>query len=117
MRATASPRVARAPPLVLLPGFLATWRTWELALPALARRHDVLALTMAGHAGGPPIEGEATDADVLDAVRRAMADAGCAPAHVAGSSLGGYAALKLAERGPARTVVALAPAGGWAEGD
>ena len=34
-----------------------------------------------------------------------------------GNSLGGYTALRLAARGRARTVVALAPAGGWAEGD
>jgi pimeloyl-ACP methyl ester carboxylesterase len=36
---------------------------------------------------------------------------------VAGNSLGGYLALQLAMRGRARSVVALAPAGGWAEGD
>jgi pimeloyl-ACP methyl ester carboxylesterase len=38
-------------------------------------------------------------------------------AHIVGNSLGGYLALQLAERGRARTVVALAPAGGWAEDD
>ena len=46
-----------------------------------------------------------------------MDEAGFETAHVAGNSLGGYLALKLAARGRARTVVALAPAGGWAEGD
>ena len=44
-------------PLVLLHGFTDTWRTWELVLPALERRHDVLAPTLAGHAGGPPAAG------------------------------------------------------------
>lgn len=34
------------------------------------------------------------------------------PVHVAGSSLGGWLALALAARGRARSVVALAPAGG-----
>ena len=34
-----------------------------------------------------------------------------------GNSLGGYLALQLAARGRAATVVALAPAGGWAQGD
>jgi pimeloyl-ACP methyl ester carboxylesterase len=34
-----------------------------------------------------------------------------------GNSLGGYLSLQLAARGRAETVVALAPAGGWAEGD
>ena len=42
---------------------------------------------------------------------------GFATAHLAGNSLGGYTALRLAARGRARSVVALAPAGGWAEGD
>jgi pimeloyl-ACP methyl ester carboxylesterase len=109
---TPSHRGGSGPPLVLLHGFLESWRSWELVLPALERRHDVLAVTLAGHAGGPPIEGEATAAAVLDALERAMDEAGFVTAHVAGNSLGGYAALKLAERGRARTVVALAPAGG-----
>jgi pimeloyl-ACP methyl ester carboxylesterase len=86
-------------------------------LPALERRHDVLALTLAGHAGGPPIEGALTDATLADAVERAMDEAGFELAHLVGNSLGGYVALQLAARGRARTVVALAPAGGWAEGD
>jgi pimeloyl-ACP methyl ester carboxylesterase len=34
-----------------------------------------------------------------------------------GNSLGGYLALRLAARGRARSVIALAPAGGWAHGD
>jgi pimeloyl-ACP methyl ester carboxylesterase len=34
-----------------------------------------------------------------------------------GNSLGGYLALQLAARGRAESVVALAPAGGWAEDD
>ena len=46
-----------------------------------------------------------------------MDDAGFETAHVAGNSLGGYLALQLAARGRARSVVALAPGGGWAEGD
>ena len=100
---------------MLLHGFLDTWRVWELVLPALERRHDVLALTLAGHAGGPPITGEVGEAAVLDAVERAMDEAGFELAHLVGNSLGGYVALKLAERGRARTVVALAPAGGWAD--
>jgi pimeloyl-ACP methyl ester carboxylesterase len=86
-----------------------TWRTWELVLPALERRHDVLAVTLAGHAGGPPA-GE----DLAGAVEHAMDAAGLDTAHLAGNSLGGYLALQLAARGRARSVVALAPAGGWA---
>ncbi len=50
-------RGGAGPPLVLIHGFTDTWRTWELVLPALERRHDVLAVTLAGHAGGPPLSG------------------------------------------------------------
>ena len=46
-----------------------------------------------------------------------MDEAGFATAHLVGNSLGGYLALRLATHGRARTVVALAPAGGWAEDD
>jgi pimeloyl-ACP methyl ester carboxylesterase len=104
-------------PLVLLHGFTDTWRTWELVLPELERHHDVLAPTLLGHAGGPPIEGELTDALLADAVERAMDDAGFDTAHIAGNSLGGHLALQLAARGRAESVVALAPAGGWAVDD
>jgi pimeloyl-ACP methyl ester carboxylesterase len=77
----------------------------------------VLALTLAGHAGGPAIEGEVGDATLADAVDRAMDGAGFETAHLIGNSLGGYVALQLAARGRAETVVAFAPAGGWAPGD
>src|SRR3954469_16024028 len=103
--------------MLLLHGFTATWRAWDLVMPALERRHDVLAPTLPGHAGGPPLAGEVGAEAILDAVERAMDDAGFDTAHVVGNSLGGYVALRLAARGRARTVVALAPAGGWATGD
>ena len=114
---TPADRGGEGSPMVLLHGFTDTWRTWELVIPALEREHDVLAPTLAGHAGGPPLNGNVSDALLADAVERAMDEAGFETAHVVGNSLGGYVALQLAMRGRARTVVALAPAGGWAEGD
>lgn len=99
-------------PLLLIHGFTDTWRTWELVLPALERTHDVLAPTLPGHAGGPTFE-----EDLVGALERVLDAAGWQTAHVAGNSLGGYLALKLAERGRARSVVALSPAGGWEDGD
>jgi pimeloyl-ACP methyl ester carboxylesterase len=103
--------------MVCLHGLTDTWRTWELVLPALEGRHDVLAPTLAGHAGGPVIVNGATAATLADAVELAMDDAGFEMAHIVGNSLGGYVALQLAARGRARTVVAFAPAGGWAADD
>jgi pimeloyl-ACP methyl ester carboxylesterase len=114
---TPAHRGGQGPPLVLLHGFLDTWRTWELVLPHLERRHDVLAPTLPGHAGGPPVDGPLSAATLADAVERAMDAAGLRTAHVAGNSLGGHVALLLAARGRARSVVAFAPAGGWEPGD
>jgi pimeloyl-ACP methyl ester carboxylesterase len=114
---TSEHRGGEGPPLLLLHGFTDTWRTWELVLGALERRHDVLAPTLAGHAGGPSPGGELHAELLLDEVEAALDRAGWATAHVAGNSLGGYLALRLAERGRADSVVALAPAGGWARED
>ena len=100
-----------------LHGFTDTWRTWELTLPELERHHDVLAPTLLGHAGGPPLVGEVNAEHVADAVESAMDEAGFETAHIAGNSLGGFVALQLAARGRARSVVAFAPAGCWAEND
>ncbi len=114
---TPSHRGGSGPPMILVHGFTDTWRSWELVLPALEREHDVLAVTLAGHAGGPPIDGEVSDAVLADGIEWAMDGAGFETAHIVGNSLGGYLALQLAARGRARSVVALAPAGGWAEDD
>ena len=110
-------RGGRGAPLVCLHGFTDTWRSWELILPALEAEHDVLALTLPGHAGGPPLDGRVDEDAIADLLEEAMDDAGFTTANLVGNSLGGYLALRLAARGRARTVVALAPAGGWAEGD
>jgi pimeloyl-ACP methyl ester carboxylesterase len=114
---TPAHRGGAGPPLVLLHGFTDTWRTWELVLPALEREHEVLAPTLAGHAGGPPLPPGLPSGGLADAVERAMDDAGFETAHIAGNSLGGHVALQLAQRGRALSVVALAPAGGWAPHD
>jgi pimeloyl-ACP methyl ester carboxylesterase len=114
---TPSFRGGSGPPLVCLHGFTGTWRMWDLVLPALTRHHDVLAPALPGHAGGPPLNDPDSQDAIIDAVEGALDEAGFATAHIVGNSLGGYIAFKLAERGRARSIVALAPAGGWAEGD
>lgn len=114
---TAQRRTGQGTPLVLLHGFLDTWRTWELVLPGLARHHDVLALTLPGHAGGPPAPPELTPEAFAGALESMLDEAGVERAHLVGNSLGGHLALRLAARGRALSVVAFAPAGGWEPGD
>jgi pimeloyl-ACP methyl ester carboxylesterase len=110
---TPSHRGGAGPPLVCLHGFTGTWRMWELVLPALERCHDVLAVTLPGHAGGPRLPDPLSEDTLPDALERLMDEAGFERAHLVGNSLGGFLALKLAARGRASSVVALAPAGGW----
>jgi pimeloyl-ACP methyl ester carboxylesterase len=111
-----SHRSGTGTPLVLIHGFMETWRVWEPILPALRRRHEVLAVTMPGHAGGPQLVEKITDRSLAEAVEEEMRAAGFDRAHVVGSSLGGHVALQLAARGRALSAVALAPAGGWSGG-
>jgi pimeloyl-ACP methyl ester carboxylesterase len=104
-------------PLVLIHGFSGTRLLWEPVLEALERSHDVLAVNLAGHVGGPELSDTPVSVNALvDAVERDLDGAGFDTAHVVGSSLGGWIAFELATRGRARSVVALAPAGGWEQG-
>jgi pimeloyl-ACP methyl ester carboxylesterase len=102
-------------PLVLIHGFSGTRTVWAPVLAGLERSHDVLAVNLAGHIGGPELASGARVAlgPLIDAVERDMDAAGFQTAHLVGNSLGGWIALELARRGRARSVVALAPAGGW----
>lgn len=104
-------------PMVLLHGVTDTPRTWDLVRDRLAAEHDVHAPRLLGHHGGAPFTGDATPGAIADDVERQMDAAGLQTAHLVGNSLGGGIALLLAARGRAKTVVGLAPAGGWLPGD
>lgn len=94
-----------------------SWRTWDLVRPALERHHRVVVPPLVGHVDGPPATADLHMGTLADAIERTMDDAGIGTAHLVGNSLGGFVALQLAARGRARSVVAFAPAGGWAAGD
>jgi pimeloyl-ACP methyl ester carboxylesterase len=64
---------------------------------------------MPGHYGGPPLSWRAGFGAMVDHLERQMGQS----AHAVGNSLGGWAALELARRGRARSVTAIAPAGGY----
>jgi pimeloyl-ACP methyl ester carboxylesterase len=105
-------------PLVLLHGFTGTWRIWTPLLPTLEANHDVIALTLPGHHGGPALDADEVSVTALaDGLERALDAEGVQSAHLCGNSLGGWLSLELARRGRARSVVALSPAGGWNEAE
>lgn len=105
-------------PLLLLHGFKGTWHQWQPIVDSLVGRYEVIAPTLPGHDGGPafPKEGPLRLVDAGDAVEAQLDELGVESAHIVGSSIGGGIALELAKRGRARSVVALAPAGGWLPG-
>jgi pimeloyl-ACP methyl ester carboxylesterase len=118
----ASPALYRAgsgEPIVLLHGFTGAWHHWRPLLGGLAARYEVIAPTLAGHDGGPPFPADLplTFASAADSVEHHLDELGVGSAHFVGNSLGGALTLELAKRGRTRSVVALAPAGGWTEGD
>lgn len=112
-------RAGAGEPVVLLHGFTAAWRIWHPLLADLAARYEVIAPTLPGHHGGPdyPDDRPITFDQSTDAVEGLLDELGVGTAHFVGNSMGGGVALELAKRGRARSVVALAPAGGWSRGD
>ena len=88
---------------------------WLPVVPALARRFDVFAPTLGGHCGADPWQDglEPTVTALADVAEAELDNAGIDTAHIAGNSLGGWIAFELAKRGRARSVIGIAPAGGW----
>jgi pimeloyl-ACP methyl ester carboxylesterase len=108
-------RAGEGEPLVLLHGFTGSWHHWRPLLGELVARFEVIAPTLAGHDGGPPlqVDGPLTIATGADSLERHLDEIGVDSAHFAGNSMGGALAIELAARGRARSVVALSPGGGW----
>jgi pimeloyl-ACP methyl ester carboxylesterase len=109
-------RRGAGPTLVLLHPLGADRHVWEPVTDRLARERDVIAVDLPGfgesgvlRAKGPP-----TPAALATAVAEFLATLELPGGyHVAGNSLGGWAALELAAGGYARSVTAIAPAGLW----
>lgn len=104
-------------PLVLIHGFSCTRHVWDPVLAELERSFEVLAVSLAGHVGGPELGAiPASVRALVDAVERDLDRANLQTGHLVGNSLGGWIAFELAIRGRARSVVAISPAGGWEGG-
>lgn len=108
-------RAGSGEPVLLLHGFTGTWHHWRPVLADLVARYEVIAPTLAGHAGGPPMDlpKGLTIGSAADHLEEHLEQLGVGTAHVVGNSLGGALALELAKRGRARSVVALSPGGLW----
>ena len=103
-------------PILLLHPFMMSSYVWKDVAPRLADtgRFEVFAPTMAGHNGGPRSRSWFLDTTTLaDHVEAQLDELGWTTAHVVGNSLGGWVAFELERRGRARTLTAIAPAGGW----
>jgi pimeloyl-ACP methyl ester carboxylesterase len=101
-------------PLVLLHGILCSERIWRNVVGLLSAQHDVIVPTMLGHNGGQLASHRPASIEhLVDDLERLLDELGLSKAHLAGNSLGGWAALELARRGRALTVCALSPAGAW----
>jgi pimeloyl-ACP methyl ester carboxylesterase len=109
-------RLGRGEPLLLIHGLGHRKEGWEPLLPALAARFEVVAIDLPGFGGAPPLDVVNSDIALTDWCVAVLDELGWDTAHVAGNSLGGLIALRLAARGRARSVTALSPAGkavGW----
>jgi pimeloyl-ACP methyl ester carboxylesterase len=103
------------PPMLLLHGFTGTPVMWDPLLPYLEPHHEIAAINLPGHYGGPAFTdpGDHIVESMIDAVELQMDELGWDKAHIVGNSLGGWIALLLAGRGRAISTVAISPAGGW----
>ena len=105
-------------PIVLVHGIGGSWRNWLPVIPALERRHEVLAVGLLGHHPSRPFgEGVRPSVSTLvDGLEQELDEAGFDRVHLVGNSLGGWIVLELAKRGRALSVVALSPGGGFRPG-
>ncbi|WP_278265028.1 alpha/beta hydrolase [Nocardia sp. AG03] len=103
-------------PVLLLHGFMLSPHCWEQVARRMSAHCEVYAPAFAGHWGGPKVEGWSLDVYALaDQIENELDELGWRDCHIAGNSLGGWVGLELARRGRARTLTAIAPAGGWTQ--
>ena len=91
-----------APVVVLSNSLGATRAMWDPQVPALAERYRVVSYDTRGHGTSPAPAGPYTLDDLVDDVLALLDRVGAEWAHVAGLSLGGMTALRLAAREPQR---------------
>jgi 3-oxoadipate enol-lactonase len=93
---------ADAPVVVLSNSLGATRGMWDPQVPALAERYRVVTYDTRGHGDSPAPPGPYTLDDLVDDLVALLDEVGAERAHVAGLSLGGMTAMRLAVREPQR---------------
>jgi 3-oxoadipate enol-lactonase len=93
---------ADAPVVVLSNSLGATRGMWDPQVPALAERYRVVTYDTRGHGKSPSPAGPYTQDDLVDDLIALLDEVGASRAHVAGLSLGGMTAMRLAIREPQR---------------
>ncbi len=91
-----------APVLVLSNSLGADLAMWDPQVPALTGRFRVVRYDTRGHGRSPVPDGDSTVDDLADDVVALLDRLGVQSAHVAGLSIGGMTALRLAAREPHR---------------
>jgi pimeloyl-ACP methyl ester carboxylesterase len=87
-------------PIVLIHCFTCAIDWWDKMLPALERRHRVVALDLLGHGGSEKPGSGYTVPHQAEAVAQALERLGVRGAEVVGHSLGGAVAVALAQQDP-----------------
>ena len=108
-------RQGQGEPLLLVHPLGADRVVWQPVMDALAAQHDVIAVDMPGFGESAELAPEvpATPEAIASTIVSTLVSLGIDRAHVAGISLGGWAALELGKAGRARSVTAINPAGLW----
>ena len=99
--------------VLLVHGLGGSAENWVEVVPELVRRHRVIAIDLPGHAGSAALARGATMDDFAAATAAVLEAEGVGSAVVAGHSLGGLVALRLARTRPdlVRGLLLVAPAG------
>jgi pimeloyl-ACP methyl ester carboxylesterase len=106
-------------PLVLIHGTGGSRSHWKPVVELLEPHRELLLVDLPGHGDSdlPPAEVPPTPIGYAQLLGSFLDELGYHSAHAAGISAGGWTSLELAKLGRAQSVVAIAPAGLWANRD
>lgn len=106
-------RAGAGKPLLLLHGLGSSHKAWQLVIPALAARRQVVAVDLPGHGDSPAEPDSGTFGGQMRSLDAFLEAEGLVGADMVGSSMGGRLVLELARLGRAGAVVSLDPGGFW----